>query len=133
MLRKYRNLGGTHYMRDAEGNKIAVQTGQVFVQDDVVINRLQPPGSPIKFQLLGAAVQREEEEEEPVAVGGPAQPLPSEQAAQTRQTEQNDQRAALEAMTFEEVKAFAANNMIDVSAARSKKAAIDILMQALQE
>ncbi len=134
MLRKYRNLGGAHYMRNRDGEKVIVRTGEVFVEDDIVINRLQPPGSPIKFQQIGSIDPNPvEEEEEPVAVGNPAQPLPTEQKSQTSQNDQNDQRATLEAMTFEELKAYATNNLIDVSAARSKRAAIDTIMQALQE
>ncbi|TXH08688.1 MAG: hypothetical protein E6R03_17825 [Hyphomicrobiaceae bacterium] len=120
-------------MRNSDGEKVIVRTGEVFVEDDIVINRLQPPGSPIKFQQIGSVEPQPEEEEEPVAVGNPAQPLPTEQKTQATQDDQNDQRATLEAMTFEEVKAYALNNLIDISAARSKKSAIDTIMQALQE
>lgn len=118
MLRTYRNIGGIHVCNDSEGKEQQIKTGQIFKEDDAIIAKVQPPGSPVKFELVdlgGAPV--------PPVVAAPVVPS----------TQDDDNRTVFEDMTVDELKAYATNNAIQLGEARLKKDIINVILAAIRE
>lgn len=118
MKRTYRNIGGLHICSDAEGNDRYIKTGQIFEEDDAIIAKVQPAGSPIKFELVDLA-------------GVPTPP--KVEAPVTSTPEDDENRILFEDMTVEELKTYAANNSIPLGEARLKKDLINAILTAVRE
>lgn len=117
-LRTYKNNGGLHICSDGNGGDRIIKPGQVFQEQDTVIAKLQPPGTPIKFELVdlqGEAV--------PQVVSPPTPASESE----------DDNRPVMEGMTIEELRQYATNNEINLGDAKLKKDIVNIILAALRE
>jgi hypothetical protein len=118
MRRTYRNNGGLHVCNDAQGNERQIKTGQIFEEDDAIIAKVQPPGSPVKFELVDLAGTPT-----PVKVEVPVANTP----------EDEDNRVLFEDMTVDELKEYAHKNTIPLGEARLKKDIINVILAAVQE
>ncbi len=118
MKRYYRNLGGLHICNDEDGKDRFIKNGQIFEEEDSIIAKIQPPGSPIKFQLVDT-----QGDVKPEVVAPPSGP--------SQQDEEN--RAVFEEMTIEELKAYAVANNINLGEARLKKDIVTTIVEAIRE